>query len=76
MNKKESFGTREWCHEERNCCNGCSHDCQYCYAAQMAFRFGRRSRDEWHIEEIRWKDVNRNFRKPKGIVMFPTSLKK
>jgi hypothetical protein len=71
--KNESFGTREWATHTVNCCTGCAHDCRYCYAKSMAIRFRRVFPDVWKDEQVRWKDVNRRYRKMDGTVMFPPS---
>ena len=73
MKKKDLFGTREWADRTINCCTGCSNNCRYCYAREMAVRFGRRKPDEWQYEQVRQKDVDRKYRKFKGNLMFPSS---
>ena len=73
MEKKDLFGTREWAIHTVNCCTGCSNNCLYCYARGMAVRFNRVRVDEWHIEHIRQKDVDKKYRKFHGRVMFPSS---
>ena len=77
-NKKKirDFGTKEWAQTNVNCCTGCSHDCRYCYAKNNALRFKRLSYEnieQWKVEDIRQKDVNKGYRKRNGIVMFPSS---
>ena len=37
--KHNSQGTREWSEKTFNCCEGCSHDCLYCYAKEGATRY-------------------------------------
>jgi DNA repair photolyase len=69
----EITGTREWSTSTVNCCSGCSHDCRYCYARQMAIRFKRSTYDQWKNESIRQHDVERNYNKRKGRVMFPST---
>ncbi|MHA2000264.1 MAG: radical SAM protein [Promethearchaeota archaeon] len=66
-------GTKEWADTNVNIIDGCSHDCRYCYAKKMAIRFKRKTPDSWKDMEIRWKDVNKNYLKRKGRIMFPTS---
>ena len=40
MNKPNIlFGTKEWAPYNFNFMNGCSNDCSYCYAKEMAVRF-------------------------------------
>lgn len=70
---KSVFGTREWAAENYNFINGCKHDCKYCYSKEMAIRFGRKDSTTWKIEQIREKDLNRNIKKKKGVIMFPSS---
>jgi DNA repair photolyase len=70
---KITSGTKEWADSNVNCISGCSNDCRYCYAKKMAIRFGRKSEDTWKQMEIREHDVEKNYRKRQGRVMFPTS---
>lgn len=73
--KNECSGTKEWSELNVNICNGCSHDCLYCYAKKMAYRYGRISEGNWNVEKIRKADCNKNYRKcnKPGRVMFPSS---
>lgn len=73
MNKQNQTGTREWAAKTINCCTGCSNNCRYCYAREMAVRFNRLTPQDWLHEEVRQKDVDRKYRKFKGNVMFPSS---
>lgn len=73
VNKKMSYGTKEWSISTVNCCTGCSHDCRYCYARSMASRFKRVKPENWRNEQIRERDVYRVYRNYKGTVMFPSS---
>jgi DNA repair photolyase len=66
-------GTKEWAASNVNVCDGCSHDCLYCYAKSMAIRFKRKTRDNWHVEDIREKAVTKSYGKMRGTVMFPSS---
>jgi len=70
-----TYGTREWAVRSVNCCDGCSHDCLYCYAKYMAARRpkNRIPVDRWSEERIRQKDVNRDHRYREGRTMFPSS---
>ncbi len=67
--------TREWAENSANVCLGCRHGCLYCYAAEIAARFGRRARDGWSDSER----VNRaaveslKGRRFGGRVMFPAT---
>jgi DNA repair photolyase len=56
-----------------NCCTGCSHDCRYCYAKEMAIRFKQVTAVQWPLERIRPKDVFKLHKKYDGQVMFPSS---
>jgi len=70
----EITGTREWSTSTVNCCSGCSHNCLYCYARQVALRFKRiDEHDQWKEEIIRQHDVEKKYPKRKGTVMFPSS---
>ncbi|MHA1416534.1 MAG: hypothetical protein ACTSRR_09785 [Candidatus Heimdallarchaeaceae archaeon] len=67
-------GTKEWATRNVNFSKGCSNNCQYCYAAAMAYRFQRiKSRDQWqemtNIEEM----ANKKFKKISGWIMSPSS---
>lgn len=68
-----NFGTREWSVKTVNCCDGCSHDCRYCYARSMAVRFKRRTVEDWHQERIRPRDLAKQHKNYSGAVMFPSS---
>ena len=72
-NKKTVFGTKEWAKFSANCCIGGPNDCKYCYAKKMAVRFGRATPETWKFMSVRPSDVERNYRKRQGRVMFPTS---
>ena len=69
----KSSGTKEWAVRSVNCCSGCSHDCRYCYAREMAVRYGQLNREQWKEERIRWKDVRKKYGHIEGTVMFPSS---
>jgi len=73
MNSKQVFGTTEWAETNINLITGCSHDCKYCYAKSMAIRFTRKTPENWKNEEIRQKELAKNFRKRKGRIMFPST---
>ena len=70
-NEKEVFGTKEWSDSSINFINGCSHDCLYCYAKEMAIRFKKKNPDTWKEEELR--EVKRYHRKRKGTIMIPST---
>ena len=71
--KGRSHGTQEWSVKTINCCTGCSHDCRYCYAKEMAIRFKQLTASQWPLERIRTADVNKLQKKYDGQVMFPSS---
>ncbi len=73
MKRKNNFGTSEWSVKTVNCCTGCSHDCRYCYAKEMAIRFKQVTAVQWPLERIRSKDVFKLHKKYDGQVMFPSS---
>ena len=56
-----------------NCCNGCSHDCLYCYAKETAARHRRIPIEEWKHEKIRQKDVDKAYKYRERTTMFPSS---
>ncbi|MEX2756970.1 MAG: hypothetical protein Q6365_016430 [Candidatus Sigynarchaeota archaeon] len=66
-------GTKEWADHNVNLIDGCAHDCRYCYAKRMAIRFKRKTEATWKIMAIRQHDVDKNYVKRKGRIMFPTS---
>jgi len=70
---KRITGFKEWAKYSVNCCSGCSNDCRYCYAKGMAVRFRRLKADEWPLEKVRQKDVDKNQKLYDGRVMFPSS---
>jgi len=71
--RKITSGTKEWADININCVKGCANNCRYCYAKMMAIRFRRCTEDTWENMEIRPQTVNKNFKKYKGRVMFPSS---
>lgn len=66
------FGTKEWAPHTFNYVSGCSNDCVYCYAKEMAIRFMRKTADTWHIEEP-VSLAKRSFAKRNGTIMIPSS---
>jgi DNA repair photolyase len=73
VRKDNPHGTMEWSVKTINCCTGCSHDCRYCYAKEMAIRFKQVTAAQWPLERIRSKDVVKSHKKYDGQVMFPSS---
>lgn len=71
--KPYASGTKEWSVASINCSLGCSNQCYYCFAREMAMRFKRISRPvEWGTEEVR-RRLSRETKKYDGQVMFPTT---
>ena len=72
-NKKDVlFGTKEWAPHNFNFTNGCSNNCTYCYAKEMAIRFKRKTADNWQTEEpVSMK--GKSFSKKNGRIMIPSS---
>ena len=66
-------GTKEWADSNVNIYNGCSNNCIYCYARQMAIRFKRKTKNNWKIMKPNLKTMSKGFKKRKGRIMFPTS---
>jgi len=64
-------GTKEWATDSVNVATGCSHGCLYCYARDMAVRYGRSTHETWTRESLR--PVPSRFRKYGGTVMLPTT---
>jgi DNA repair photolyase len=71
--EKIPFGTEEWCSKTTNFISGCQNDCKYCYAKQIAIRFGRKTPATWINEEINHKSLNQKFKKIDGRVMYPST---
>ena len=71
--RKITSGTKEWADYNVNCIKGCSNDCRYCYAKIMAKRFGRCQEHTWKNMVINKNAVERNYKKYKGRVMFPST---
>jgi len=70
---KITSGTKEWATSNVNLISGCSNNCKYCYAKKIAIRFGRKTEETWKNMEINEKAVNRDYRKRRGRIMFPSS---
>lgn len=66
-------GTKEWAKSNVNFQSGCSEGCEYCYSRLMANKFGWKLWDDWTNPRIRFKDINRRYKKRNGRVMFPSS---
>jgi DNA repair photolyase len=70
---KPLVGTAEWLVKPMNCIDGCLHDCKYCYAKSMAIMFGRKTPDNWKVENLRINDLIKKIGKVDGRIMFPSS---
>ncbi len=66
------FGTKEWAPFNFNFMSGCSNDCVYCYAKDMAIRFKRKTPDTWKKEEPVSLE-GRSYSKKTGDIMVPSS---
>jgi len=73
MKKRRVRKFNDWTGTTVNCCTGCSNNCRYCYAKGMAVRFKRVAAEQWGIERIRQKDVDKKYKKFNEMVMFPSS---
>ena len=70
--KDLKFGTKEWAPFNFNFMNGCSNDCVYCYAKDMAIRFKRKTPDTWKTEES--VDMSgKSYSRKSGDIMVPSS---
>ncbi|MFA6482305.1 MAG: hypothetical protein WCW62_06995 [Bacteroidales bacterium] len=67
------FGTKEWAPQSANIVEGCSNNCKYCYAREMAVRFGRRESDQWNKEIYRADWAMKRFNPSNGRIMFPST---
>ena len=66
------FGTKEWAPFNFNFMSGCSNDCVYCYAKDMAIRFKRKTPDTWNMEEP--VDMSgKSYSRKSGDIMVPSS---
>jgi DNA repair photolyase len=66
-------GTREWATTNVNYITGCENNCVYCYSRAMAIRSSRKTSENWHIEDVREKDLTKKRKKVDGKIMFPSS---
>jgi len=72
-NESRITGTREWADYNVNCIFGCYNDCRYCYAKNIAKRFGRATDETWKNMRVNLKKVEKDYGKKSGRVMFPSS---
>ena len=74
MVKKRISGTLEWAVANIDCCTGCSHGCRYCYARYRAVvKEGTVDKADWRTVVVRNDDVQKNYDRYPGQVMFPTT---
>jgi len=71
--KKEVSGTKEWAASNVNIQSGCPNNCIYCYAKSMAIRFKRETRESWEEITFRDKEIEKEYGKKEGTIMFPTT---
>jgi len=72
--KQGVSGTREWSVASINCAKGCSNGCHYCFAREMAVRFGRVDGPvEWQRNVEIHRKPGKERKKYDGTVMFPTT---
>jgi len=71
--KEITAGTKEWADYNVNCAKGCLNNCRYCYAKNMAKRFGRATERTWKNMEVRQSAVAKTYHRVSGRVMFPSS---
>ena len=67
-----AFGTKEWAPNNFNFMSGCSNNCVYCYAKDMAIRFKRKTYDTWEKEEP-VNMAHKSYGKKEGTIMIPSS---
>ncbi|MCK9404405.1 MAG: hypothetical protein M0Q26_13525 [Chitinophagaceae bacterium] len=73
MSNLTVFGTKEWAPQSANIVEGCSNNCKYCYAREMAVRFGRREPDKWNMEVYRADWASKKYNPTNGRIMFPST---
>lgn len=73
MSNTPVFGTKEWAPQSANIIEGCSNNCKYCYAREMAIRFGRKTPENWEKEIFRNDWSLKKYSPKKGRIMFPST---
>ena len=74
MGKSKTSGTSEWATKNFNCCYGCLHDCIYCFAKAKQVNLKKIKPEDWHLERIRDRKVNKRYKKKfSGRIMFPST---
>jgi len=66
-------GTTEWAKKTLNFQIGCENGCLYCYAREMATRYGWKDSNDWTNVRIREDQLKRAFPNFGEVVMFPSS---
>ncbi|PLX98348.1 MAG: hypothetical protein C0623_13615 [Desulfuromonas sp.] len=73
---KTKYGVGEWAQYSYNIGTGCTNNCRYCYARDLAVEINQRTdetytRESWRTEQVKtWKvDIDQTA---KGTIMFPT----
>lgn len=61
MSNQRKTGTREWSGSSCNIQTGCSNNCKYCYAKAISAKSRKRKPEEWHIECINKKLVDKQY---------------
>lgn len=75
----QTKGTKEWAYKNLNICYGCKHNCAYCYARRMAYRFGRIEHlEDWKHWTLNYDKIEKGYQKLNNSndlydYMFPTS---
>jgi len=74
LKKNKSDGAYDWAGKTVNCCNGCEHNCRYCFARHReVHRFKRIAAEDWKSCQIRPHDVAKVHTNYGTTVMFPSS---
>lgn len=67
-------GTKEWAEFNLNIQRGCERNCRYCYAKYYAVhRFKSCTLEQWKHPVIDQTKVDKNYRRRKGVIMFPST---
>jgi hypothetical protein len=65
-------GTLQWSNISYNICKGCDHNCAYCYAKNIAWRYAKGNLN-WPTMTVDPNKVTAAAKKFPGVVMFPTT---
>ena len=70
--EKRKTGWDEWCVKRFSIQTGCPYNCRYCFAREMAVRFGRvASANDWVRPILKEKELSRKWTKHEGVLGFP-----